>query len=842
MALTLVTSDLIHGLDYSKLTGTITTWNQDTTGNADTATLAAGATILATARNIGGVSFNGSAAINLPGVNTSGNQNTSGVAATATLLATARTIGGVSFNGSTSINLPGVNISGNQNTSGNSATVTNGVYTVGNQTIAGAKTFSDSGTFIKTSSSNSTTPLVVRNSGSTAIGTESKIFLSTVAGDDRGAYISSIITDSSNGNALILATNAAGASPAERMRISSGGDVKIGTADGLPLMHGSVAGNSSYCTYSFVNDPNTGMIRTGADTLALVTAGSTRLTISSGGAATFANTLRSGNFAIGSTPVSFGTGVPTILLQGAETNGRGGAIIFKESDGTVTSNIYSTTGADGYGTVINAAQGSFKVSVGALAATKLTISSGGEATFGSTTDYKIGLNDSAGTNQWWLKSYTNGSFAFHENNVGDKFNILAGGNVGIGTTGPARKLTVMEQGLFTNSGTDGGNSYVGAAPILTVSTDGNGNASANYANNAVFLVGIGGGNSTSITTQHFRVNLNGNVGIGTNSPYSMLQVGDPEQTSSAILTIASRYGGSNPILNFRSGHPSNSNVWNTVQIHGDDDGNYNGKLEFKTATIGQAAPDTKMIIKATGNVGIGTTLPATELQIGDYTDATQAITIATTGNGNGRINFYDNNDTEGGLIKVTGKSGGSTMTFAGRWNVDNPKVTFDLVNGNVGIGNSLPAAKLDVRGAVAVGRATEDGGVTVSLTGGGDVSGGTLEMTQGWTGTMSSNDTVVFTYNAVSWKSWILQYKFASTNGLTSGEIGGYNNNSDGNSNTTHINSHGMSIGKSRVGQSNIITFTFSSLGVHPFCHFKYYQSGGDGAPAASRASITLNS
>ena len=49
MALTLVTSDLILGLDYGKLTGTIPTWNQSTTGNADTATLAAGATILATA-------------------------------------------------------------------------------------------------------------------------------------------------------------------------------------------------------------------------------------------------------------------------------------------------------------------------------------------------------------------------------------------------------------------------------------------------------------------------------------------------------------------------------------------------------------------------------------------------------------------------------------------------------------------------------------------------------------------------------------------------------------------------------------------------------------------------
>ena len=47
----------------------------DVTGNADSATT------LATARNIGGVSFNGSADINLPGVNIAGNQNTTGTAA-----------------------------------------------------------------------------------------------------------------------------------------------------------------------------------------------------------------------------------------------------------------------------------------------------------------------------------------------------------------------------------------------------------------------------------------------------------------------------------------------------------------------------------------------------------------------------------------------------------------------------------------------------------------------------------------------------------------------------------------------------------------------------------------
>jgi hypothetical protein len=85
------------------------------TGNASTATT------LATARSIGGVSFNGSADINLPGVNTSGTQDTSGNAATATLateattLENARTISGTSFDGSANITLNTSGITENTN-------------------------------------------------------------------------------------------------------------------------------------------------------------------------------------------------------------------------------------------------------------------------------------------------------------------------------------------------------------------------------------------------------------------------------------------------------------------------------------------------------------------------------------------------------------------------------------------------------------------------------------------------------------------------------------------------------------------------------------------------------
>ena len=85
---------------------------------------AVSATKLQTSRTIGGVAFDGTANINLPGVNTGGNQSTTGNAATATKLQTARTIGGVAFDGTANINLPGVNTGGNQSTTGNAASAT----------------------------------------------------------------------------------------------------------------------------------------------------------------------------------------------------------------------------------------------------------------------------------------------------------------------------------------------------------------------------------------------------------------------------------------------------------------------------------------------------------------------------------------------------------------------------------------------------------------------------------------------------------------------------------------------------------------------------------------------
>ena len=172
--------------------GTVPTFNQNTTGNAATATTAGklteNNTIVFGASNVqwtdqsgnGGTGLNGQAPRNpangwyhnlifnhannggyysqiATGLNTGDIYFTRVVNGTAQAwqrifadnyhpnadtLTTARTIGGVSFNGAADIDLPGVNTAGNQNTTGNAGTVTNGVYTTGNQTIAGTKTFS----------------------------------------------------------------------------------------------------------------------------------------------------------------------------------------------------------------------------------------------------------------------------------------------------------------------------------------------------------------------------------------------------------------------------------------------------------------------------------------------------------------------------------------------------------------------------------------------------------------------------------------------------------------------------------------------------------------------------
>jgi uncharacterized protein YaiE (UPF0345 family) len=204
------------------------------------------------------------------------------------------------------------------------------------------------------------------------------------------------------------------------------------------------------------------------------------------------------------------------------------------------------------------------------------------------------------------------------------------------------------------------------------------------------------------TNTKLMIRADGNIGIGTNSPEHKL-----------VVTGTIGFG-----LNYNGGVYANNTVtgvdenWGLEVQRTANVDDYNTRLKYYPVSGQSRAAgiydsrntrfslysDTNNnpnIIIPNGNVGIGTTNPETQLSIGDYTDSSETITIATSDNGTGRINFYDNNNTEGGSIRVVGETGGSKMYFANRWNTDSDKVVFDLKNGTVAV--NTPATFFSVQ-------------------------------------------------------------------------------------------------------------------------------------------------
>jgi len=177
------------------------------------------------------------------------------------------------------------------------------------------------------------------------------------------------------------------------------------------------------------------------------------------------------------------------------------------------------------------------------------------------------------------------------------------GNVSIGTiNNPTFKLLVRETVLFTNSGTDGGASYVGSQPILTVTTDGNGTVSGAYASNAVFRVGIGGGDTGNVTTEWFRINLNGSVGIGTSNS----SVGGAPGNTNSKLNILSSSGSSAWAQQIRH----DSTTGNGLFLRAGNSSSY-----WTAYFTGYDESKVHLAVRGDGRIGIGTNGPLGTLHV-----------------------------------------------------------------------------------------------------------------------------------------------------------------------------------------------------------------------------------
>ncbi len=181
--------DTLTGNLTGNVTGNASGSSGSCTGNAATATT------LETARTIGGVSFNGSANINLPGVNQDGNQNTSGNAATATVLETTRnfsisgeiTANAQSFNGSGNVTLSATvddNIIDYDNLkASNRTSATNGQYLRKRSGNTGGMTWEDIPVVTGGNLTGNTLASGIVNSSLTSLGTLSSLAVNgTVSG------------------------------------------------------------------------------------------------------------------------------------------------------------------------------------------------------------------------------------------------------------------------------------------------------------------------------------------------------------------------------------------------------------------------------------------------------------------------------------------------------------------------------------------------------------------------------------------------------------------------------------------------------------------------------------
>jgi hypothetical protein len=183
----------------------------------------------------------------------------------------------------------------------------------------------------------------------------------------------------------------------------------------------------------------------------------------------------------------------------------------------------------------------------------------------------------------------------------------------------------------------------------------------------------------------------GNVGIGSTNPANKFEVGGGNIVVTNNTTATATNGAAISIQNGSGGDVVSSWLIPGRRWYAGIDAADSGK--FKLAmTVGTPAfgSDTRLTVDNSGSLGIGTTAPSSALQVYGGGSAS-AITLSRAA-AVGTTSIWD---YSGGYVKF-GSVGNDSLAFLTN-NVE--RVRFDK-SGYVGIGTNVPAAALDVSGAI----------------------------------------------------------------------------------------------------------------------------------------------
>ena len=506
---------------------------------------------------------------------------------------------------------------------------------------------------------------------------------------DGTAYIA--ISDNSSSGALVNQIGVVGddmyfaTADVERMRIDSAGNVLINT-DTTSFDTAKIGSG-----HKFLN------VQAPSEQYAVLTLAGNSETVSNRlGYIPFVNEDNSANYKY--------TAWLGCESEGTTANQRGGRLIFSTAEdgssaGPIERMRITSAGNVGIGTTTfnNYWNGYAVLKLGADNGFFSNIaSSTGSALFIAQNVYNDGnVYRYVATNESGLVDMRDGKFSFLTSPSGsagaaatmtNRFTILQGGNVGIGTDSPSTPLQI---GATTSgnqrfsSGSYGEWWTTETYPRVFLSRDG--------AASGVSALQFGVGSSAVDTTIQRLPSgpgvalMGGNVGIGTTVPQTKLAIGSAQGSGIDFLYDATN--------NYKH---QIKNYWNS---------NTDSRMDFNIGRTSGQTPETIMSVGYGGNVGIGTASPAKKLHVKESTTATYAAYIENTiaggdylamiGDAGDNVFEFDSGGTGGEAVLKMYSDGVLKNQFVANGT--------SWINGNVAIGATSSTKKLTVNGSFKLG-------------------------------------------------------------------------------------------------------------------------------------------